>query len=633
MKVKNYILATAGHIDHGKSALVRALTGIDPDRLPEEKARGITIDLGFAHLDLPLDGSIARVGIIDVPGHEDFVKNMVAGVGSIDLALLAVAADDGWMPQTEEHLQILDYLSVSQGVVVLTKCDLRSSIQPIEEELRRKLLGSALADAPIVPTSIVSGHGIEELKQTIAQVLRRLATQPDIGKPRLPVDRAFTLHGIGTVVTGTLTGGTLDRGQSVVVQPSGVPARIRTIQSYSNQIQQATPGSRVALNLPDLQPGITVKRGEVITLSHLGNSGDTLDLLLEVSDRLPEAPTLKHGTMLWAHHGSGSVPAHVHSYDASSLVTGSRAPAQLRLDRPIFAFIGDRLVLRDWTQRRTLAGAIVIEPHASRRASQKIQRRQFLESQTNHLDDLNGLIAAMLARDGIAVRSQLLLQSRFSDDQIREAIETLAREGRLVLLKDRVADLQWWGKLRSQALEAIDGAHAAHPETAGLPLAELRPELFLVSEADVADAMVEELCKDVCVRDEMTIRRAGHRPALPAHLREPARKIVATLLDCGLNPPARSQLASDPVSKQALRFLIQSGQLIEMTPDVVIHAEHYEKARSMIRKFLANDRCATISQLKAVLATTRRVMVPLAEKLDRDGVTSRRGDMRSLRAR
>src|SRR5688572_13488960 len=238
---RHYVVATAGHVDHGKSALIKALTGIDPDRLPEEKARGITIDLGFAHLDLDSEtaGQPVRyhVGIVDVPGHEDFVKNMVAGVGSIDLALLVVAADDGWMPQTEEHLQILTYLGVAHGVVALTKIDLAASEAEVVASVRERLKNSPLAAAPVVPTSVVSGRGLGELKSALSEVLSKTPPQRDVGKPRLAVDRAFVLKGIGTVVTGTLTGGQLHRGQAAVVQPAGKATRVRNVQTHSRDVE------------------------------------------------------------------------------------------------------------------------------------------------------------------------------------------------------------------------------------------------------------------------------------------------------------------------------------------------------------------------------------------------------------
>ena len=250
--IRHFILATAGHVDHGKSALIKALTGTDPDRLPEEQLRGITIDLGFAHLELPdpaNPSSSLVLGIVDVPGHEDFVKNMVAGVGSIDLALLVVAADDGWMPQTEEHLQILTYLGVSRAVVALTKIDLIQDGTSATAAIREKLRHTPFSAAPIVATSVVSGRGLDELKAALSRVLADAPPQTDIGKPRLPVDRVFKLQGIGTVVTGTLNGGTLRRGQTVAIQPSGKTARIRNIQSHGRDVVASGPGSRTALNL------------------------------------------------------------------------------------------------------------------------------------------------------------------------------------------------------------------------------------------------------------------------------------------------------------------------------------------------------------------------------------------------
>ena len=243
MKLKRFVLATAGHVDHGKSALVRALTGTDPDRLPEEKLRGITIELGFAHLELRTLNAPLSVGIVDVPGHEDFVKNMVAGVGSIDLALLVVAADDGWMPQTEEHLQILIYLGVRRIIVALTKIDLVESADGAEQSVCAQLRDTPFAEATIVRTSITIGSSIEKLKAELAREFSGLVPQPDIGKPRLAVDRAFTLRGIGTVVTGTLAGGTLRRGQTVVVQPAKIPARIRAIQNHNREVEEIGPGA------------------------------------------------------------------------------------------------------------------------------------------------------------------------------------------------------------------------------------------------------------------------------------------------------------------------------------------------------------------------------------------------------
>src|SRR5262245_2854972 len=356
MSIAHYIVATAGHVDHGKSSLVKALTGTDPDRLPEEKARGITIDLGFAHLELPAPTSFKSqgsttfsLGIVDVPGHEDFVKNMVAGVGSIDLALFVVAADDGWMPQTEEHLQILSYLGVTNAIVALTKIDLAPDEERAEAALREKLTGTPFGNAPIVRTSIPQARGFEELKAALKSELARTPLPKNAGKPRLAVDRVFTLHGIGTVVTGTLSGGTLQTGQSVVIQPSGKNTRIRNLQSHNQDVTTAGPGTRTAVNLPDVfVAGKTqgyadsgIGRGEIVTIPGLGEPSRTVDAMLEKSLRLayldlPESRPLKDGALVRVHHGSANHSARLLLLDGAELHPGQKALAQLRFEEPVF---------------------------------------------------------------------------------------------------------------------------------------------------------------------------------------------------------------------------------------------------------------------------------------------------------
>src|SRR6266699_4630161 len=333
---KHFVLATAGHVDHGKSALVKDLTGIDPDRLPEEKARGISIELGFAQLILPgPDGQRFHVGIVDVPGHQDFVKNMAAGVGSIDLALLVVAADDGWMPQTEEHLQILIYLGVRRIVVALTKLDLVESADAAEEKVRAQLRDTPFEDAAIVRTSITTENGIKELKAQLTREFSALVPQRDIGKPRLAVDRAFILRGIGTIVTGTLVGGTLRRGQPVVVQPAKISARIRAIQNHNREVEEIGPGARTALSLPDLavarkENTSGVWRGDVVTLSGFGEASAIADVMLSRSRRLPlKTRSIKHGTAVRVHHGSANFGGCVFFQSSEELRAGENAIAQI----------------------------------------------------------------------------------------------------------------------------------------------------------------------------------------------------------------------------------------------------------------------------------------------------------------
>jgi len=639
-----YILATAGHVDHGKSSLVKALTGTDPDRLPEEKSRGITIDLGFAHLDLPSPAPIQppatyRLGIVDVPGHEDFVKNMVAGVGSIDLALLVVAADDGWMPQTEEHLQILLYLGVAQAVVAVTKVDLASDFEAVRRQVREKLAATPYAEAEIVGTSTVSGQGLEVLRRALAEALSRTPPQRDAGKPRLPVDRAFTLRGIGTVVTGTLTGGSLRRGQSVVVQPAGRAARIRNIQSHNQDLESVPPGSRVALNLPDVgvDSGIeagaarSVGRGDVVTLAEAGISSDTLDVLLERSGRAADAPPLKDGTRVNVHHGSAGIPARVRLADGAPLAPGGRGLAQLRLESPIFVLAGDRFILRDWPQQHTIGGGVVLDPLAQRKGFRTPQRRSFLEARAA-APDATTFIRTELSRRGAARRAALPSQSGFSADEIAAALSHLASEASVVLLGDWAVDAGRWSAARAAAAAAIDAHHSARPEQIGLSVSELRQALGAsLPLAEVFDALLEDLCRMEFTRSGATVRRTAHRPALPPHLQFAGSRVHAALSAKPLEPPSRTELARDALSQQAIKFFLDTGQAVSLSDELVLLSDAVAAATQTIRDYLSRHGQATASELRQQLNTTRRVLVPLLEHLDHQGVTLRKGDVRVLR--
>ena len=638
----HFIVATAGHVDHGKSALIKALTGTDPDRLPEEKARGITIDLGFAHLELPSPApppTSFLLGIVDVPGHEDFVKNMVAGVGSIDLALLVVAADDGWMPQTEEHLQILTYFGVRRAVVALTKVDLTPDEPGSLAAIRDRLRDSPFAGAPIVPTSVVSGRGLDDLKVTLSRVLAQTPPPRDIDKPRLPVDRVFTLPGIGTVVTGTLFGGTLRRGQSVVIQPSGKTARIRRIQSHGQDVEASGPGTRTALNLADVAALEDVRRGDVVTRTDLGGPSEVLDVLLEISAR--GARTVKDGVRVRAHHGSGNVPAHVAlgapSAAGKELAVGARALAQLRLEAPAFVFAGDRFTVRDWSEQHTLAGAIVLEPDGNRKAFRTREYQQWLIrlSESIEDEDIARFVGAYVARDGAARRSQLLLKANSSVADIDNALARLVATGALVRVGDIVCDAARWQATERKAIEAIDAAHRAHPERLGFPLAELRTvlegELPAAFGDDMVDAVVARLCEGEFVREGSVIRRAAHRPALPEPLQAAGAKLVHALAAKPFDPPSRKDLTPDALSQRALRFLIETGEVVEINAELVMAAQGVRQAADVIQQFIRAHGPATVSDLRQALGSSRRVVVPLLEYLDRTFVTLRQGDKRALR--
>jgi selenocysteine-specific elongation factor len=631
MELKRFILATAGHVDHGKSALVRALTRIDPDRLPEEKLRGITIELGFAQLELRMPDALLSVGIVDVPGHEDFVKNMVAGVGSIDLALLAVAADDGWMPQTEEHLQILIYVGVRRIVVALTKIDLVQSVDAAEEKICARLRDTPFADAVIVRTSITTESGIEELKVELAGEFSALVPQCDIGKPRLAVDRAFILRGIGTIVTGTLLGGTLRRGQAVVVQPTKIPARIRAIQNHNREVEEIGPGARTALSLPDVTvargnktPGVW--RGDVITFSELGETSRIVDVMVSRSSRLPpKTRPIKHGAAVRVHHGSANFGASVFFQSSEELRPGENAIAQIRLDAPAFMFAGDRFVIRDSSEQNTLAGGVVLDPDASVRNFRSTAQREFLAQRAQAPYDAGVFTATEIARDRAVKRNALLAKSSFSPDEIAHSI----KNANVIERGDLVIDAKWWNEVLRRAEAIIEVEHKTHPNHAGLALSELRqafahqlplPEIF--------DALAVELCRNGFVRTGEAIARATHRPTLPPQLQSAARKICDAL--AATKPPSCAELAPDATSQQALRFLRDRGELVDLTGEVVLATEQFMKMRAAVVAFLRKNNSGTASELRQLLGTSRRVIIPFLERLDRDGVTRRVADKRVL---
>jgi selenocysteine-specific elongation factor len=636
----HYIVATAGHVDHGKSALIKALTGTDPDRLPEEKARGITIDLGFAHLELkssaigPAEAghytSSIHVGIVDVPGHEDFVKNMVAGVGAIDLALLIVAADDGWMPQTEEHLQILSYFGVRRAVVSLTKADLAGDEAASISDIRLRLQGSPFADAPIVPTSVVTGQGLETLKSALAQELSAAPPPRDIGKPRLAVDRVFTLSGAGTIVTGTLVGGWLQRGQAVLIQPSGHPARIRRIQSHGRDVERSGPGTRTALNLADVDPVAGVHRGDVITVPDMGSASDCLDVMLEISARASRP--LKDGVRARVHYGSGNVPAHIALGAGKELTPGERQLAQLRLESPVFLVAGDYLTLRDWSEQQTLAGAIVLDPDATRRAFRSTDRQQWLTRVAESLDQPALFVAAHVARARVLRRSRAFVKTRFSRDDIDAAIQELAREGSLVVTGDMLVDAATWIAARKRAAQLVEDVHREHPERLGLSLTELRNVITKEFPfEDLFDALIASLSDEGFARSGSVIQRAAHRAQLPEPLRAAGETLRRTLSAQPLEPPSRKELTPDVASQRALKFLVESGEVVEISAELVLSTSAVAQATAHVKAFIAKHGPATVSDLRQRLGSSRRVVVPFLEYLDRTFVTVRHGDRRALR--
>jgi len=638
----NVILGTAGHVDHGKSALVRALTGTDPDRLPEEKARGITIELGFAHLRL---GEF-NIGIVDVPGHEDFVRNAASGIAFMNAVLFVVASNEGWMPQSEEHFQILEYLDVKRGLFVISKCDLAPGDFPLPR-----------ADWPAVKVSATTGVGIEALRQAIVTALKDTPPPDDVGKPRLHVDRAFTLKGVGTVVTGTLTGGSLLRGDKLTIQPAGIATRARSLHNHGCEVETLGPGARCAINLADV-PADAIRRGQAITRPETGEPSRAIDALLTIS---PRAKThLRHGQPVSVCLGSGHWPARLALFGTRELAAGGQAVGQLRFEEPVYCHVGDRFILRDAT---TLGGGWVLDADARQGGSKGSRVAALCAHDSPHPGPLpshargegippdpvagvssepvravlplpavrgegggegslcSNLLRAFLAHDGIVPRASLLVKSRFSV----AAVETALREVGAKVCTAFAADGQLWERTLERATALIDAVHREHPERPGLLLTELQGVL------GAGQGVFAELLNDLCasggfVRDETVIRRAGHKPKATGQLNAMADDLLKRLAGDPFNTPRRKEC-----NPQALRYLRDAKMVVEFGDDEVILKESYEDACRRVREFLRQRGQATVSELREMLKTNRRIMVPLVEKMDKDGVTVRAGDVRKLK--
>jgi selenocysteine-specific elongation factor len=639
--MSHFILGTAGHIDHGKSSLVRALTGTDPDRLPEEKARGMTITLGFARLELAAGGRRFEVGVVDVPGHADFIRQMVFGAMGIDLALLIVAADDGWMPQTEEHVQILEYLGVRHAVVALTKADLAEDPAFAAEFVREELAGTAFATAPVIPVSAPRGEGLDELRAALAAALAAIPPKADLGKPRLACDRAFSPRGIGTVVTGTLTGGVLRRGQALLLMPEGLAVGARSLQSHGQAAESVPPGSRTAVNLSDVElaekgkPG--ARRGQLLTLPRFSRATRVLDVELWRGARdhpqLPAPPPPRDRQRVAVHHAGAVVAARLLLGGGQALAPGERRLARLRLEQPLLVFAGDRLLLRDAGLHHTLAGALVLDPFPPECSLQQPARQAQLAARAAALAraDAAGFLRAELEARKIISLEDAAGYSTFGDAAIEAAVAELESAGIAARAGARVLHRPWWEESLRVAAEMVLGHHRKKSEEPGLPLDPLRRALGpAATDKRIFDAFLDELAAHGFVREGPLVRHRDHHPKLAPALEAIAAKIRAAVTAKPLDPPLKRDLAPDPAAQKVLRFLCKNGELIDLDERAVIHREGFEQVRAGIVAHLRAHPGARAADLRDAAGMSRKLLMPILEKLDAEGTTVRDGDFRRL---
>ncbi len=597
--MRGIVIGTAGHIDHGKTSLIRALTGIDTDRLPEEKTRGISIDLGFAHLTFP---GGERISFVDVPGHERFIKNMLAGAGGIEAVLLVVAANESIKPQTREHFDICRLLGIDHGLVALTKTDLvePAQLQIVVDDVRRLCEDSFLAAAPIVPVSVVTGSGLEELKQRLVPLAREQSRRDGTGIARLPIDRSFAMKGFGTVVTGTLWSGTLRTGETVAIQPTKRQARIRGLQVHGKQVEIATAGDRTAVNLAGIDHS-EVRRGCVLTPPQLLEPATTLEAEVDWLSGC-KSPSKRQDFLL--HIGTSEVLATLKVWDV-------RLPfARLHLSEPVLALPGDRFVLRRTSPAQTVAGGRIIDAFPPKRLNRaKAIARLTLLARADPAHRVQVLVEA--ARNGLRL-DDLVRLTGLPSDALTQAIR---KNPALVATAQFILAKSWIEQRRAKLVSWLKDFHAKHPGTEGAPLAQARLGL----DANLSQILFENF-PALRLHGE-TISLADHRARVSnqesALLRETERRFQ----QAGLEPPLL-----DGIPRATLEGLIKAQKLVRVSPDLVFHAE----AITGLRESLASrkGRRFSVPEFKSWTNISRKYAIPLLEYLDRQHVTRRDGDAR-----
>ncbi|MBW1991256.1 MAG: selenocysteine-specific translation elongation factor [Deltaproteobacteria bacterium] len=630
------ILGTAGHIDHGKSSLIKALTGIDPDRLKEEKLRGITIELGFAYLTLPT-GQL--LGIVDVPGHERFVRHMVAGATGMDLVALVIAADEGVMPQTREHLEICQLLQVKKGLVVLTKVDLVEEdwLELVEEEIREVIQGTFLEGAPIVRFSAVTGEGKEEFLATLAELAAQVPPKPAAGIFRLPIDRVFTIRGFGTVVTGTAISGSLKVGDAVTIYPPEFKARVRTLQVHGKSVEEVLAGSRSAINLQGVEKE-DLERGMVVATPGSLIPTRRLDAYLEVLDSAPRP--LKHRHLVRFHTGTSETVAAALLLHTDELVPGETGFVQFLLREPVALKPGDRYVIRNLSPAITWGGGQVlhVQPPRHKRFQEKVRR----DLETLMTGEAASQARLYLEEAGLAGRSRVelatllpweadTLQTVLSDLEARGEILKFDRENERYVLTGVARDLE------ERISQYLGSYHQKNPLKPGLSKEELRTQLPRGVEARLFNFLLARLAQQgriVAERDQ--VRLASHKVRLAADQEKLLQGLEALYQQGGLRPPTLKEVEVAlkvplPRIQELLPVLVNEGRLIKVKEELYFHAEAMTRLKAELVDYLKQNGEITVIEFKKLTDTSRKFTIPLLEYFDANRVTVRVGEARRLR--
>lgn len=625
-----FVVGTAGHIDHGKSTLVKALTGTDPDRLSEEKARGMTIDLGFAFLRSPAGRSVS---IVDVPGHERFIKNMLAGVGGIDVAMLVIAADEGPMPQTDEHLAILDLLDVRTGLIALTKRDLVDGdwLDLVTEEVRERLAGTVLEGAPILPVSAITGEGLPELLSALDGILASATPSTSRAKPRLPIDRVFTVAGFGTVVTGTLTGGELAVGQELSVMPRGQTTRIRGLQTHAKKVDRARPGSRVAVNVAGLAVE-DLRRGDVLTLPNVLFPSQRLDARLRLLRGSPVQLEQNHQVDFFV--GSAELPGWITLLDRERLEPGETGWVQFRFREPIAVLKGDRFIIRRASPSLTIGGGEIVDAGPTR-------HRRFRPEVLNALETLaagspDEIVLQTLEAGPSEVKSlRSKLPAGLTDEQVDSALDQLIAEGDALNLSnesgpprpnDVVIAMTEWEGLVAKIAEILAAFHATSPMRRGMPREELKSRLRLSGPPRLFDDLLRTSARREEIADEgASVRLPSFAITIDPTRRAVANRYLAALRSMPYAPPAP---AEHGVDADTLGALVDLGEVVKVAEGVYYDPSAYASIERSVLEILERDGTITLGGFRDHFQSSRKYAQATLEYLDQRRITRRIGDER-----
>lgn len=629
--MKRIILGTAGHIDHGKSQLVRALTGTDPDRLKEEKQRGISIELGFAFLDLNPE---LRIGIVDVPGHEKFVRQMVAGAGGVDIAALVVALDEGVMPQTVEHLDILTLLDLQQGVVVLTKSDLvdEELAMLAEEDVKDLVKGTFLENAPMIRVSSKTGQGIDELKETLLELALKATPRPVHGLLRLPIDRIFSLKGHGTIVTGTLISGQLKVGDEVEILPRGIKSSVRSLESHNTFEQQAFPGERVAVNLRGVEHD-QISRGDVLTHTNTFEPSYIVDVRLTAIPR--SAVSLTDRKKVRLHHYTADVEAMVVLPNKDSMEGGRQSVAQLRTSAPIVPAAGDKFVIRALSPAVTLGGGTIVNPRGAKLKARS--SKVFVE--TNREDD-TAIVLSLIRSSGLkgVTRNELLGMSGLSSsrlDKILDNIRNLRKAIQFDQSEKRLVHQAYFDLIKDKILNKVSSFHHDQPLKEGISKQELR------STTPGGDKLFKSALDQLCGQKQLidlgdTVRHSSHAVKLQDNQEELLERFYCLIHDGGVTPPVVKELleATKCDLKQArnlLAILEKDRKVTKINQDIYFDTTLLNEIRAKLIDRLRSSGGITPSKFQELTGASRKYNIPLLEYFDKERVTLRVGDQRVLR--